>query len=89
MQVQYKWPYEPYVIVPRSVPLYDERFIGYGFNKISHIYELHMAGFVNMTSYATRSLAVARVTVLGFTIVIIDDDSDSRITRAGATGCYR
>ena len=39
----YDWFYEPYVIVPSAtneddVPRYDARFIGYGNDKMSHIY---------------------------------------------------
>jgi glycosyltransferase-like protein LARGE len=37
-EVQYKSFYEPYVVVQKNaIPLYDERFTGYGMNKISHI----------------------------------------------------
>jgi len=46
----YDWFYEPYVIVPsatneQDVPRYDARFIGYGNDKMSHIYELALSGF--------------------------------------------
>ena len=38
--------FEPYVIVPKSLcPKYDERYSGFGWNKISHIMELDAAGF--------------------------------------------
>lgn len=38
-----KWEpdYEPYVVLPREqVPDYDLRFVGFGWNKVSHIIEL-------------------------------------------------
>ena len=40
--------YEPYLIVPRlnSTPTFDERFIGYGKNKIQWVQHLRLAGFV-------------------------------------------
>ncbi|KAF5274147.1 hypothetical protein FQR65_LT04545 [Abscondita terminalis] len=43
--VQYKPNYEPYVVVQSLVPKYDERFVGYGYNKIQHILELDAAAF--------------------------------------------
>ncbi|XP_058871929.1 beta-1,4-glucuronyltransferase 1-like [Acipenser ruthenus] len=38
-------PWEPFYIGGRSVPLYDERFRQYGFNRISQACELHVAGY--------------------------------------------
>eukprot|EP00962_Isochrysis_galbana_P050606 scaffold21983_cov118-Isochrysis_galbana.AAC.2 len=40
--------YEPYLVVPRlhSTPPFDERFWGYGKNKIQWIQHLRFAGFV-------------------------------------------
>jgi Glycosyl-transferase for dystroglycan len=39
--------YEPYVVLPHAdtTPIYDERFVGYGKNKIQQIAHLHCAGF--------------------------------------------
>ncbi|XP_055927161.1 xylosyl- and glucuronyltransferase LARGE2s-like [Argiope bruennichi] len=39
--------YEPYVILRKtnSVPYYDERFSGYGMNKVTHVTELFAANF--------------------------------------------
>lgn len=49
LQVSYdvKWqdPWEPFYIAPRNVPVFDERFKQYGFNRISQACELHIAGF--------------------------------------------
>jgi len=40
-QVQYEHCYEPYVIMRKDqVPEYDERFRGYGMNKISHLMQV-------------------------------------------------
>lgn len=37
--------FEPYVVVKRDVPEYDKRFVGFGWNKVSHIMELHAQGY--------------------------------------------
>ncbi|KAL1506283.1 hypothetical protein ABEB36_005675 [Hypothenemus hampei] len=38
--VKWQTHYEPYVVVKSNVTLYDERFLGFGWNKLSHIMEL-------------------------------------------------
>ncbi|KAM6894162.1 beta-1,4-glucuronyltransferase 1 [Lycodopsis pacificus] len=38
-------PWEPFYIGPHTVPLYDESFKQYGFNRISQACELHVAGY--------------------------------------------
>ncbi|XP_033961450.1 beta-1,4-glucuronyltransferase 1 [Pseudochaenichthys georgianus] len=38
-------PWEPFYIGPHTVPLYDENFKQYGFNRISQACELHVAGY--------------------------------------------
>jgi len=43
--VLWKDPWEPFYISSNNVPLYDERFKQYGFNRISQVCELHVAGF--------------------------------------------
>lgn len=44
--VDYVEGFEPYVVAEKSsVPAYDERFRGYGMNKISHLYEMAKKGF--------------------------------------------
>lgn len=43
--VQREDPWEPFYIARTSVPLYDERFKQYGFNRISQICEMYVAGF--------------------------------------------
>ena len=40
-QVKYQSEYEPYLIVRSDVVRYDTRFVGYGWNKVAHIMELH------------------------------------------------
>jgi hypothetical protein len=37
--------WEPFYIARRSVPLFDERFKQYGFDRIEQICELHVAGY--------------------------------------------
>ncbi|XP_014289932.1 beta-1,4-glucuronyltransferase 1 isoform X1 [Halyomorpha halys] len=43
--VLWKDPWEPFYIASNNVPLYDERFKQYGFNRISQVCELHVAGY--------------------------------------------
>jgi len=37
--------FEPYIIVHKNVSSYDRRFIGFGWNKVSHIMELSYQGY--------------------------------------------
>ena len=37
--------FEPYVVLQWPFPHYDTRFVGFGWNKVSHIMELHHAGY--------------------------------------------
>ncbi|XP_044292517.1 LARGE xylosyl- and glucuronyltransferase 2 [Varanus komodoensis] len=38
--VEWQPHFEPYVVVRRDCPPYDQRFVGFGWNKVSHIMEL-------------------------------------------------
>ena len=42
-----KWTpdFEPYIAVPRNITMFDERFLGFGWNKVSHITELAAQGY--------------------------------------------
>ncbi|XP_075591933.1 xylosyl- and glucuronyltransferase LARGE2s [Dermatophagoides farinae] len=42
-----KWEpdFEPYIVVHRDVVRYDTRFVGFGWNKVSHIMELHAQNY--------------------------------------------
>lgn len=41
-QVKWEKDFEPYVVLEKDkMPLYDTRFIGFGWNKVSHIMNLH------------------------------------------------
>uniref|UniRef100_A0A6A7FS34 Glycosyltransferase-like protein LARGE1 n=2 Tax=Hirondellea gigas TaxID=1518452 RepID=A0A6A7FS34_9CRUS len=44
-KVQWEEDFEPYVVVRKDVPAYDARFVGFGWNKVSHIMELHVLGY--------------------------------------------
>ncbi|KAK4292488.1 hypothetical protein Pmani_034748 [Petrolisthes manimaculis] len=44
-EVLWRDPWEPFYVAPASVPPYDERFRQYGFNRISQVCELHVAGY--------------------------------------------
>ncbi|XP_041131027.1 LARGE xylosyl- and glucuronyltransferase 2 [Polyodon spathula] len=39
-KVEWESDFEPYVVVGRDCPEYDQRFVGFGWNKVSHIMEL-------------------------------------------------
>ncbi|XP_071505018.1 xylosyl- and glucuronyltransferase LARGE1-like [Diadema antillarum] len=39
-QVQWEPDFEPYVVVKKDCPKYDQRFLGFGWNKVSQIMEL-------------------------------------------------
>lgn len=44
--MEWEKPCEPFILLPKmGVPKYDERFVQYGYNRISHICELHVAGW--------------------------------------------
>lgn len=43
-EVEWESDYEPYLVVHRSVPKYDTRFSGFGWNKVSHSVELRATG---------------------------------------------
>ncbi|XP_046665043.1 beta-1,4-glucuronyltransferase 1-like [Homalodisca vitripennis] len=44
-EVLWKDPWEPFYIARNTIPFYDERFKQYGFNRISQVCELHVAGY--------------------------------------------
>ncbi|XP_028172854.1 LARGE xylosyl- and glucuronyltransferase 2-like [Ostrinia furnacalis] len=44
-EVEWQSDYEPYLVVHRSVPKYDTRFSGFGWNKVSHSVELRAQGY--------------------------------------------
>ncbi|XP_046382479.1 beta-1,4-glucuronyltransferase 1-like [Ischnura elegans] len=44
-EVLWKDPWEPFYISRNTAPFYDERFKQYGFNRISQVCELHIAGY--------------------------------------------
>lgn len=39
-KVEWEPDFEPYVVVRRDCPEYDQRFVGFGWNKVSHVLEL-------------------------------------------------
>ena len=40
LQVPWEQDFEPYVVVHKDIPKFDSRFLGFGWNKVSHIMEL-------------------------------------------------
>ncbi|XP_052215378.1 xylosyl- and glucuronyltransferase LARGE2s-like isoform X2 [Dreissena polymorpha] len=42
-----KWEmdFEPYIAVNKNIPLFDQRFVGFGWNKVSHIMQLDADGY--------------------------------------------
>ena len=45
-QVLWQQDFEPFIIAPQDMPQYDEHFVGFGWNKVSHIMELDAVGSV-------------------------------------------
>ncbi|OQV20059.1 Glycosyltransferase-like protein LARGE2 [Hypsibius exemplaris] len=43
--VEWEPDYEPYIVVNRNVPRYDNRFGGFGWNKVSHLMMLAVKGY--------------------------------------------
>lgn len=43
--------FEPYIVVRRDIPSFDQRFLGFGWNKVSHIMELDAQGSVFSETY--------------------------------------
>lgn len=57
LQVNWEADFEPFIVVPRKeAPFYDQRFVGFGWNKVSHIMELDALGLVTCTKIATLLL---------------------------------
>ncbi|OWR51287.1 Glycosyltransferase protein LARGE1 [Danaus plexippus plexippus] len=44
-EVDWQSDYEPYLVAHRSIPKYDTRFSGFGWNKVSHSVELRAQGY--------------------------------------------
>lgn len=44
-RVQWEPDFEPYIVVRRDIPEYDRRFVGFGWNKVSHVMELYAQGY--------------------------------------------
>ena len=44
-KARYRLHYEPYIVVSSDVVRYDTRFVGFGWNKVSHIMELHAQSY--------------------------------------------
>uniref|UniRef100_A0A8C2ZMK1 LARGE xylosyl- and glucuronyltransferase 2 n=1 Tax=Cyclopterus lumpus TaxID=8103 RepID=A0A8C2ZMK1_CYCLU len=44
-KVEWEADFEPYVVVRRDCPEYDQRFVGFGWNKVSHVLELDAQEF--------------------------------------------
>ncbi|CAH0553078.1 unnamed protein product [Brassicogethes aeneus] len=41
----FEFLYEPFYVAPDTVPLHDERFVGYGYTRNSQVYEMYVAGY--------------------------------------------
>jgi len=41
--IEYEAHFEPYILAHRSIIRYDERFKGYGWDKVSYFFEIHMS----------------------------------------------
>lgn len=43
--VKWERDYEPYIVVKKGIPLFDQRFVGFGWNKVSHAILLDLLGY--------------------------------------------
>ncbi|PIK41698.1 putative glycosyltransferase-like protein LARGE1-like [Apostichopus japonicus] len=43
--VQWEADFEPYIVIRKDCPHYDTRFVGFGWNKVSHIMEVDAQGY--------------------------------------------
>ncbi|CAB4027837.1 LARGE xylosyl- and glucuronyltransferase 2, partial [Paramuricea clavata] len=44
-KVLWEEDFEPYIVVKKDIPKYDTRFVGFGWNKVSHVMEVAVQGF--------------------------------------------
>lgn len=44
-RINWATDFEPYVVLQKPFPKYDNRFVGFGWNKVSHVMELNYAGY--------------------------------------------
>ncbi|XP_015792093.1 LARGE xylosyl- and glucuronyltransferase 1 [Tetranychus urticae] len=44
-KISWEQDFEPYIVVKKDVVEYDSRFVGFGWNKVSHIMQLHAIGY--------------------------------------------
>ncbi|KRX26823.1 Glycosyltransferase-like protein LARGE1 [Trichinella nelsoni] len=44
-KIAWSTDFEPYFVVRRDVPLYDERFVGFGWNKVAHVMNLDFLNY--------------------------------------------
>lgn len=44
-RINWEPDFEPYIVVGKDVARYDSRFVGFGWNKVSHIMQLHAQGY--------------------------------------------
>lgn len=48
IKVKWKNDFEPYIVIERNqITIYDQRFVGFGWNKVSHTMTLNANGYVN------------------------------------------
>lgn len=57
LQIQWEEDFEPYVVVRSNVSRYDRRFVGFGWNKVTHIMELQAQGLVTADYIYTDIIA--------------------------------
>lgn len=52
IKVEWAPDYEPYIVVRSDVAQYDTQFVGFGWNKVSHIMKLDAMGWVTASTTA-------------------------------------
>lgn len=57
--MEWNHDFEPYIVVGKDIPKFDQRFVGFGWNKVSHIMELDVLGYVVKEFHPKKSKIIS------------------------------